>query len=184
MPKFTEKVCNFFKDKRVQVAIIGFVGAIAASLILVFGPILSEKNGHGNLETLSKDWQKALNGTWVGTEIQEEGLGDSPVEFDAELTLRAGKKLITGEYKVACREDRYKDMIAEFEVSGGFPHRHRHERCIKLDYENTDDSVQQFGTILLLWSPTGKELNGRIVGFSATYGVIAPGTVQLRKREP
>ena len=130
-------------------------------------------------------WQKALTGTWVGIEIQEEGIGDSPVEFDAELTLRAGKKLITGEYKAACRDDRYKDMIAEFYVSGGFPRRHRHDRCIKLDYENTDDSVQQFGTILLLWTwtPTGWELKGRIVGFSALYQSIAPATVELKKKQ-
>lgn len=180
MAKSDKKNSYFSLHPVILAALIGLLGV----LIVKYGPPiikpkpLPEKQVRENLIPLPKDWQEALTGIWVGTEIQEEGLGDSPVEFTAELTLVAEEKHITGIYMATSKDPRY-DLKASFNVSGGLLH--QRGRFLKLEYENRDVGVQGFGTILLVWTPKGR-LEGRIIGFSAIYNAIAPATVQLRKK--
>jgi hypothetical protein len=174
--ELAKRESRFFRRPDIQSALILFLGGIIGSLITMI-PLL--KQDQGVLIPLSKEWQRALSGTWSGIEIQEEGLGDSPVEFAAELYLEAEEKHITGVYRAMSNDPNY-ELKASFRVSGGLLH-HR-GRFLKLDYENRDVGVQGFGTILLVWTPKGS-LEGRIIGFSAIYNAIAPATVQLRKAQ-
>ena len=176
MSEFGKKVYKFFRRRAIQAVLVGLLSGLIGKYGLPFIGYEPppEKQVREDLIPLPENWQQALTGTWVGTEIQEEGLGDSPVEFTAKLTLVAKKKHINGIYTAISNDPNY-NLKASFNVTGVF-----HGQFLKLEYENRDISVQGFGTILLLWTPTG-ELKGRIVGFSAVYKAIAPGIVQLRK---
>lgn len=183
MAESGNKLYNFFRHKAIIAALIGLLGCLIGKygLPLIESGPLPVKLVREDLIPMSKEWQNALTGTWVGIEIQEEGLGSSPVEFAAELDIIAGEKHITGLYTAICTDPSpdLKDLKASFNVTGGFLH-HR-GRFLKLDYENRDVSVQGFGTILLVWTSKGT-LEGRIIGFSAKFDAIAPATVQLRKK--
>lgn len=124
---------------------------------------------------MSSDQRRVMSGSWVGTEIQEESVTLPEIESYVKFTLTAHRKLIHGEY-YAQYEDGTWNLEANLKVRGGF----LQERFLKFDYVNRDISVQRFGTILLLWTPTG-HLEGSIVGFSAVNRAIMSGKIHLEK---
>jgi len=118
--------------------------------------------------------RRALLGKWRGELIQEyEG---KPVAVVIDLEFTAANKKIEGVAEVDdFRAGRPRDKL---KLEGGF----RVDRYIKLDYENRDPAVFQFGTFVAKLQPDGKTLKGHFVGYGYVTDRILHGEATLLKQ--
>src|ERR1700744_2878350 len=133
-------------------AVFGVVGTVVGAIVSTFLKSYLEK---ADLSFSRTKKRYALNGVWRGNAIQnEDPLIAGPYSIELDLNSSAGK--IMGKARV---DDPNESIILT--VNGKF----KEEGLLKLDYENKDKTVLQFGTFILKLSPGGKKLTGRFIGF-------------------
>jgi hypothetical protein len=118
-----------------------------------------------------------LNGNWQGSAYQEIGPDGNPLDAKLHYSLTASRKVVRGDGTYSIRwQD--KDQVRKFTASGGF----LHDKFLKLDYKNIDDSAIQFGSAILELSADGKKLTGSYLGYGATSERFIYGTIELEKQ--
>ena len=127
---------------------------------------------------MPKGRRRALTGRWVGAGYQAEGVdGGPPLDAKLILDITAHSKTVkaTGEYtsKVGATEEHTK-----FAMEGGF----FHDRFLKFDYKNTDDTAIQFGAITAELSPDGRTIRGRYIGYGPFSERLVNGSIELHKQ--
>ena len=154
---------------------------IPAIITAIIGPLLTYfiRDWHKNkpLKIIRAGRRKALNGNWQGSAYQEIGPDGNPLDAKLHYTLTASRKIVRGSgiYSLKLKD---KDQSRNFTASGGF----LHDKFLKLDYKNTDDSAIQFGSAILELSADGKKLTGLYLGYGATSERLIHGTIELEKQ--
>ena len=154
---------------------------IPAIITAIIGPLLTyfiidwHQNRH--LKIIRAGRRKALDGNWQGSVHQEVGPDRNPIDAKLYYSITASRKVVRGEGTYLTRwQDR--DRVLKFTASGGF----FHDRFLKIDYKNADDSAIQFGSAALELSADGKKLTGCYSGYGALSEHLVQGTIQLEKR--
>jgi hypothetical protein len=178
-----------------------FPAAQKTQLLWVFGAILAitvaglifleykvprandEPNNNGEpfllaaLHDISHQRRTVLTGSWSGTGLQKKGPGNKSLKFPFEMHLSVSGRVVQGtgsaQFKLMDEE-----INARFEVHGGF----LLDRFLKLDYRNSDGSVVQFGSFVLLLDDGEKLLTGTLAGYG--FKSKRPVAVELELRKP
>jgi hypothetical protein len=147
-------------------AIIAAIGAVAGATLSAFiKSYLENRNFFSN----SGDRRKALTGVWSGIVDQ---VSSNVTGYKIELNIIATKKQIIGSGKV------YRSgQIISIKLSGAF----RNDEFLKLDYENSEGRIIQFGSFILELSSGSDTLDGRFVGYGHVSKSIIHGSVSLSK---
>ncbi len=88
------------------------------------------------------------------------------------MEIEANQKKVFGEGR-----SYQNNAVHKFSFTGAF----KNERFLKLEYQNKDSNVVNFGTIILELSSTGKSLNGRYVGHGHINERILDGEILVDK---
>jgi len=151
----------------VAAIITGGVAVLAPIITLVFKQIY-DRRSLGNI----KGRRKAVIGTWSGSIVQE--IDSNVVSFNLEITFSAGKKIVQGDASFISPTN---NQLTKLKFIGGF----LHERFIKFEYKNPDESIIQFGSSILDLSSDGKTLNGKFIGYGSATNRIVNGEVMLKR---
>jgi len=122
--------------------------------------------------TVPKHRRNSLRGTWEGTAYHFGGPDDHPIEISAVMSLRPGRKTVTGTVDIESR-----DLKVTLDLRGGF----LSDRFFKMDYRNAHPDILQFGSLLFELSATGRELNGHFVGYGYKTQKVISGKVKMKK---
>jgi hypothetical protein len=154
----------------VAAIIAGVVAIVAPIITLVAKEILEQKPF-----SPVTGRRKALVGKWHGILKEAKGPGGKPLEVDLTFEFTKHRKRILGRttFTLPGRATRTLDF------TGGF----LHEQFLKLDYNNPDPTVMQFGCYVakLITTDDQKVLDGRFVGYGPDTGDIVHGTAVLNK---
>lgn len=118
----------------------------------------------------------ALSGDWAGTYEQSSAKGKS-VSGRVSFNLKPKKRLIEGSGQMQETLPDGKTVTVHFKIRGGF----LHDRFLRLEYENSDDSAVQFGSVIGEFAPDGRSISGTLVGFGAHTGEIVTGGIKMQK---
>jgi hypothetical protein len=129
-----------------------------------------------DLQSISKDRLKSLNGRWQGVYQQDVGPSGGPTDYLTKIDFTAKKKTITAKI----------EMVLTFEgttyhISYEGKGRYVDNRFIKMEYDSAFPSVMQFGFMILEYSSSGYSLTGRSVGFGAKTQRLISGSIDLQK---
>ena len=162
-------------DAPVVVAALIAGGVAMTSPIITF--IVTKAYEKRFLERMPKGRQKALTGKWSGVGYQEIGPDGQPLDAKLSLDLIANGKTVTGtgDYTFRLRGTDYHIRIV---LDGGF----FHDRFLKLDYKNADNTAVQFGAIITELSSEGRTLRGYYVGYGAISERPVCGTLEVQKQ--
>ena len=149
--------------------ITGFFSILTAIITLFIKNFFEKKNvSFKKVENVCKD---AIYGKWKGHILQT--LNGNKEYFDVIMDLKVTNNgIITGSAKLP-----FKDEIAILELDGGF----YSQRFIKINYENTNKAILQFGTFIFKISDSAKVLKGNFVGYGYISGDIIAGNVCFEK---
>ena len=148
--------------------IIAAFGVIATLLAPVIGVAAVRWSKSKDGETIPKARQKALDGVWEGSGIQQIASENSPpTEFLVHAKFAVTKKKVLGEIRYHIESDN-KPMSLEMNCSGGL----LHGNYVKLDYTGKADSFLQYGTLILQLSELGKGLSGKFVEYRSMPGEL------------
>ena len=138
----------------------------------VAAPLITYVLESAKIPSVAKHRQVALNGLWQGRLVQRN--------FDQQIEIRlvAKSRSIKGRMKII-RDLEDGERHVECEVSGRFYFDH----YLKLDYNNTNPSIMQFGSIVLRLRPDGKELEGKYSGYGAFAQAIVSGDMRLMRAD-
>lgn len=166
------KQLNSKLDTGITIAII----AASASIFSTTSGILlkqyfdqkKENDKYASLEDHIKD---AVTGKWKG--YFDQTLDENHFKYQVTLDLKVSSKgSLIGKAKVP-----FEDEIFDINVKGGF----YTGRFLKMDYENSDKAIQQFGAFVLNLSSNNKKLTGFFVGFGHITERIMGGIAVLEK---
>ena len=150
--------------------IIAGVATILSALITLF---LKEyfdrkKEGYEQVDGRIKD---VIYGKWKGTFEQtlNGNLHSIELQFDLKVTNSGA---ITGKVKVP-----YGTETFDLNIKGGF----YSQRFLKMDYENADRAILQFGSFVFKLSDSAKKLTGYFVGYGHLSQKIIGGDAVLEK---
>ena len=116
--------------------------------------------------------RKALLGTWKGSILQDADSEWGKMNID--MTFISNGKIVEGNCTLIYPVD---NQVIKLKFTGGF----YHERFIKFDYTNPDESVVQFGSAVMILDSNGKTLEGRYVGYGSITNRIVSGTVLMHR---
>jgi len=129
------------------------------------------------------DSAKGIEGRWTGTVKQQ--LEDRDIEFSIDMELQSDGDLLTGTSIInlsgmsAENRNRGYDQVHALLVEGAL----NHNRFLFLTYENSDDTVLQFGNIILEFTnPIGERssaMAGKFIGFGPNSKQLVSGEVVL-----
>jgi hypothetical protein len=118
-----------------------------------------------------KTRMESLKGEWNGTIEQV----DSSVLRDVTIQIsNAGKKI---KAKIYYQTER--GMVC-LNTEGGF---HSNSQ-IYLEYRNSDGTVIQYGSVILILSAVPKTMSGKFLGFGPVRGDVVSGSINLIKGLP
>jgi hypothetical protein len=158
-------------DKKLLIAII-------ASITTLLSPILTlyiKKNIDDNTEKKQSLQNEVIIGRWVGTTSQK--LHNKDVEFKIDFLFKNENNKLTGLCTVNLSETKTVGLET-FVINGGL----YMKRFLRIEYNNNDPDMLQFGYFLLELSPLGKKLNGNFVGYGPESKEIICGKVVLEKQ--
>jgi hypothetical protein len=141
------------------------ISGISTTVGLIGGTVLKTYIENKSLFNLSKGRKKKLNGNWVGHFTQNK---DSFSDFN--IDLKVGRKKISGTGTIGFNK-------GKVSLYGGY----RNDRFLKLDYQNIDNEIIQFGTIILELSPDNESLNGEFLGYGPKAKKIVAGNIEMKK---
>lgn len=123
---------------------------------------------------------KAVEGRWVGR-VEQNAFGPDkkPLEYDVVFDLKVGHQ-ISGSMRVdlpAWVAEMYHRTAFEFEVTGGL----LYQRYVRLNYQNRDSRVIQFGSLLAEVDDQGRDLSGPFVGYGALSNRIISGFMRTKR---
>lgn len=151
-------------------AIIAGIATILAAVITL---LLKEyfdrrKERYEKVDSRIRD---VVYGKWKG--YFEQTLEGSPQTILLEMELKVSSSgNITGKAKFPFKSETY-----EVNIKGGF----YSQRFLKMDYENSDKAILQFGAFIFRLSDSAKKLTGYFVGHGHLTGNIIGGNATLEK---
>jgi hypothetical protein len=128
---------------------------------------------HDKVKTVSipVEIKDAVSGKWEGK--YEQILNGALEEIDVYMFLEVSRKgKIIGKATIPYGEDAF-----EANLKGGFYLR----SFIKLEYENTNKAIIQFGSFVFRLSDRPNKLAGQFVGYGHISEKVISGSIQLKK---
>lgn len=115
-----------------------------------------------------------FDGVWAGTFLQEEGVlrASIPVRFE----LHTKGKRVTGDATATIETPDLKTTF-KLRVAGG----RAADRFLRLDYDNVDPAVRQFGSVYVELSNDGTKLRGIWAGYGHKTGGFVGGSVEMHR---
>lgn len=157
-----------------------YAAIIAAAITAIAGPLITyyftAVHPTKVFPTIPAKSKSHLDGRWNGTGIQQEGPEGQPLEHTIIVTLKCGKRKISGDaaMHVAVGADKY---IMNYMIDGIF----FEDRILSFTYRNTDGAVRQFGAAVLELDTSGRRLRGLISGYGFLSKTIVDVRVELEK---
>jgi hypothetical protein len=127
-------------------------------------------------QNLTNDKKKAIIGRWKGDAVQEFSDGRKMLaKVDGELEMKKDDT-IRGElkYSFELNGEKFTDTIRLY---GRF----LYASFLRLNYENSDDFITQFGAVVLKLDATGSFLDGNFIGFGRRTEELFKADVHLKK---
>ena len=120
--------------------------------------------------------RQAITGRWEGTCHQMPVSTGETLDYSITADLIAGRKKVTGTFTIRYE---WNDQIIQevFNVTGGF----FYSRFLRLNYLARDESLIQFGSVVLELDAAATVFDGRYVGYGALTGEVVGGTLRLEK---
>lgn len=151
--------------------IAGIAVVLSALLTLLLKEYFDRKRASDKYENLEKSISEAVNGKWKG--YFEQTFGENNVSIELMLDLKVSLSgSITGKAKVP-----YQGEIYDIDVKGGF----YSQRFLKMDYENSNKAILQFGAFVFKLSDDSQKLIGYFVGYGHKSGKIIGGNAKVEK---
>lgn len=151
-------------------AIIAAAATIISAIITVLLKDYLDRRKE-NYKKQSDQRRRIISGTWKGT--YEQLLNEKLITIDIVMELKISSRgTITGIAKVA-----YENYSFQVVIKGGF----YSDDFLKMDYENSDRSVVQFGSFVFRLASNAKNIKGCFVGFGHINERIISGQATLDK---
>jgi hypothetical protein len=156
-------------DSTLIAAVIGGGFTIAA---IILTPIAQQYIDGKKIFPISKSRAIALEGLWNGMVIQ--CLPDATVRtINVDLKLRTKGNSILGTALLTL------DTLYYVDLKGSF----RNDRFLKMDYENTNKYIVQFGSFVFQLNDESNSLIGRFVGYGQVSEKIVYGEARFTKNK-
>lgn len=151
-------------------AIIAGIATITSAIITV---LLKEYLGRRkeNYRKQSDERRKKISGRWNGKYQQVFEGNEVTIQINIELKVLS-RGAINGIGNVS-----YGRYSFQVNIKGGF----YLDDFLKLEYENSDKGIIQFGSFVLKLSSNAKEIKGHFVGYGHITEAIISGPVSLSK---
>jgi hypothetical protein len=151
----------------------GIIGGICTISAAVISPLALKYSETKDWVSIPRDRRNALQGKWSGDVVQY--LADATIrKFTVEITLVIKGKRINGIGIIIA------DKLYHVTLDGSF----RNDKFLKMDYQNKDPNIVQFGSFVFHLDDEPKDLVGRFVGYGHIAKAIIYGTCELKKVEP
>ncbi len=157
-------------DKGILIAIIGAIATLLTTILSIC--IKKYLNNKTKQRPITQN--EKIRGKWVGTTRQK--FHDRDAEFKISFIFKSENNKLKGECVVDLRETKIINLET-FVIHGGLSD----NRFLKIEYNNDDPNMTQFGYFLLELSPSGKNLNGCFVGYGPESKEVICGNVALEK---
>ena len=152
--------------------IAGILGATSTIVAIILTPIAQQYFESKIFFPISKDRRKCLEGDWQGIVRQAVSVTEfNPINCMLNFKIKGRKVIGTGIITIK------PDEMYRVSLNGSF----RNDRFLKMDYQNDDSNVLQFGSFIFHLSDDSKELDGRFVGYGFKSKSIIHGTCLFRK---
>lgn len=155
-------------------AIISGLFALVSSILTL---TLKKYFDQRPINTIPAGRRQAITGTWKGKIYQEKGPKGEPIEYPGELKLKAGRKIVSGEFNIESGLTSKEDKIS-FNASGGF----LYDNFLQLNYFSKDKSKIHFGTVILKLNADATKLDGKFCGYGRITEDIISGIVKTEYR--
>lgn len=155
-------------DTTLIAAIIGGTCTICAVILTPFTQRHFETKG---FFPINQDRRKILEGTWRGI-VQQfiDNLTTKSYHVDLLFEIKGKKVQGTGIINAG-------DALYHVVLDGSF----RNDRFLKMDYQNKDLNIVQFGCFIFHLSEDSKSLTGRFVGYGQRTKEIIHGSCEFQK---
>lgn len=151
-------------------AIIAGIATILASVITLLLKEYFDRR-KARYEKVADKIRDAVYGKWKGS--FEQTLESQPINIEMDIELKVSSSgSITGKAKFPFRDETW-----EVSIKGGF----YSERFLKLDYENVNRAILQFGAFIFRLSDDAKTLKGCFIGYGHISEKIIGGNAVLKK---
>ena len=152
-------------------ALIAGCATIISAIITLLLKEYFDRRKETEYEKVKSQIRDAVYGNWKGH--YKQTLNGNMLSINLSMDLKVSSTgVITGKAKVP-----YGDETFELDIKGGF----YSERFLKMDYENQNKSVLQFGAFIFKLSDNSKRLAGNFVGSGHVSGDIIGGNAILEK---
>jgi hypothetical protein len=153
-------------------ALITGAFATVVAIISVGGTIyISKRKVESKYADIKKYKRDAINGRWKG--FFEQRLKDELITYQFNLEFTVSKSgSISGKVNLP-----YKDEIFYIDITGGF----YSESFLKMDYQNSNKEITQFGAFVLKIADDCRKLEGYYVGYGHKTGTITAGHSVIEK---
>ena len=151
-------------------AIIAAAASIISAIITVLLKEYLEIRKQ-NYKKQSDERRRIISGTWKGT--FEQTLNEKLVKLEIIMELKATSRgAITGKAKSSYKNDSF-----QVAIKGGF----YSDDFLKMEYENVDRSVVQFGSFVFRLASNPKIMKGYFVGYGHISEMIISGPAVFYK---
>ncbi len=158
-------------DNTLLAALIGAFTTIIAPVVTLSFKRRLDRKANARIALQNNN----IIGKWVGNTKQQ--LRGIDVEFDISFLFDLDKdNKLTGRCAVNL-SDTQLIALETFIINGGL----YNDRFLKIEYNNNDPKVMQFGYFLLEYSPLGNSLDGNFLGYGPESNAIICGQVFLKK---
>ena len=155
----------------IKAIIAGVATIISAILTVVVKNYLDKKKESERYKNVGTAIQEAVSGKWKG-DIKQT-LNSNAIFVQVDSTFKVSENgMIKGEIILP-----YENRIVKLLFTGGF----YSLRFIKLEYENSNKAILQFGSIVLKLSDDSTRLKGHFVGYGHISGDIIAGNINFTK---
>lgn len=149
------------------------IAAIATILSSVLTLLIKEYFERRRFNKIGSEIRDAVYGKWTG-QIHQALNGDKRI-FETQLELKVSSAgVITGKAEVPHPN---KNGVYYLSLDGGF----YSERFLKINYENSNKAILQFGTFVFMLSPNADKLTGHFVGYGNISEAVIAGSAQFKK---
>ncbi|MBU1101949.1 MAG: hypothetical protein KKA84_16250 [Bacteroidetes bacterium] len=157
-------------DSNLLITVLSITVTIISVFIAVYQIYLTRKP----FKVITRGRQYSLEGLWKGKYTQDNKTGGNKLEGEMRLSLSPGRKKVIG---IVTITSYYYKKDYEFIVDGGF----KADRFLFLNYWNKNDSVTQFGNIILELTSNAEILKGRFIGYGPESEKIVTAQIVFNK---
>jgi hypothetical protein len=146
------------------------IGGLATLTGVIVSPIVSKFIENKSFYPISRDRRKKMAGKWKGKVNQyEKDVITRSIEVELDLTIKGKEVRGTGMVN--------SEGLHQVSLKGFF----RNDRFLKMDYQNDDESVVQFGCFVFGLGDDSKSLTGKFVGYGHVARKIVNGECHFEK---